>query len=439
MPASVGPDQGFPGPLVVSLDHEKLCSSSASDVPMSLSVANQAVTLHLAHTTAWPGFVPLVAPQLSPIMGQFGGAPHVFTQLGAPLVAAPPPVAQVMHPAKPLKLCKLKDAKAFIGNFELIQYYLHISDFSTGRADDALITDSSNLAASCMWKRQLCLADKDGKLWFVFKNNGNLYNDCGFEMLAALTQHCHPNSVANAFTSLLSLFNDVQGNNKPILQYWSCFDGIIVELSWCKVAIPHILLVLLFLHAIHSRYSDLLEMFCTHFKSVETATIDSIVGNIEYHDGFTVHKRKGTKPPASATCVPAAMSANTDKKGTVWNLPFEWLSKSYCQKGIKTQWTQAMVGTGIYLICHCKEKPWHVPNLCPLLQELNLNLEVLPSKPLAQPSVQSTTMPLPLSPTHGPSPGGRVATTDDSLVGGSLRLGSALTLSPQVNLENSMC
>jgi hypothetical protein len=40
VPAPVGPDQSFPGPLVVSLAHEKLCSSLASDVTMSLSVAD---------------------------------------------------------------------------------------------------------------------------------------------------------------------------------------------------------------------------------------------------------------------------------------------------------------------------------------------------------------------------------------------------------------
>ncbi len=89
-----------------------------------------------------------MAPQLSPIMRQCGGAPHVFTQIGAPPVAAPPPVAQVTCPTESLTLCKLKDAKAFINNFELIQHYLRIPDFSTCCTDDALITDSFNLAAS---------------------------------------------------------------------------------------------------------------------------------------------------------------------------------------------------------------------------------------------------------------------------------------------------
>ncbi len=105
MPASVGPDQGFPGPSVVSLAHEDPRSSSASDVTMSLSVAGQAVPPHLDHTTARPRFVPPVAPQSSPLMGQFGSAPHVFTQDGAPPAAAPPQVAQVTRPAEPLESC----------------------------------------------------------------------------------------------------------------------------------------------------------------------------------------------------------------------------------------------------------------------------------------------------------------------------------------------
>jgi hypothetical protein len=230
-------------------------------------------------------------------------------------------------------MCELKDRKSFIDNRDLIQYYLCVPEFLTGCMDDALVTDSANLETSCMWEGQLCLAMKDGSLCYLFKNKGDLYNSRGFEMLAALSQHCHPDLVANAFTSLLSLFNDVQGNDKPILQYWSCFDKIIIDLSQCKVAIPQILLVMLFLRALHSRYS---KQFCTRFKLIEHATIDSIVDDGTYHDGFTVHERKGAKPSTSAPCVPAAASANTDQKGNVWQMPFEWLSKSFSKKSIKT-------------------------------------------------------------------------------------------------------
>jgi hypothetical protein len=30
-------------------------------------------------------------------------------------------------------------------------------------------------------------------------------------MLAVLDQHCHPDTIANAFSTLMSLFNDMQG------------------------------------------------------------------------------------------------------------------------------------------------------------------------------------------------------------------------------------
>jgi hypothetical protein len=56
-------------------------------------------------------------------MAHFGRAPQVVPH------AVPPPVlvpTQVGHPAEPLKLSKLKDAKAFIDNFEFIQYYIRV-------------------------------------------------------------------------------------------------------------------------------------------------------------------------------------------------------------------------------------------------------------------------------------------------------------------------
>jgi hypothetical protein len=197
---------------------------------------------------AQPGIIPPVAPQSFPLMRVYGSVPHIMHQG----VMVPPPVAPASaapplatHSVEPLKLCELKDPKSFIDNWDLIQYYLRIPKFLTGRTDDALVTNSTNLETSCMWEGQLHLAVKNGLLCYLFENKGNLYNGHGFEMLAALSQHCRPDLVANAFTSLLSLFNNVQGNDKPILQYWSRFDGIIMDLSQCKVAIPQILLVML--------------------------------------------------------------------------------------------------------------------------------------------------------------------------------------------------
>ncbi len=169
-----------------------------------------------------------------------------------------------------------------------------------------------------MWERLLWLAVKDGSLHFLFENKGDIYNCHGFEMLAALSQHCHPDLVSNAFTSLISFFNDVQGQDEPILQYQSCFGGLIMELSHCKVTNTQMLMVMLFLWVVHVHYSELLNQLWTCFKSIEMATIDLVVEDIAYHDSFTVHECKGEGKPATSTLrIPMAASANTDQKGTV--------------------------------------------------------------------------------------------------------------------------
>jgi hypothetical protein len=65
------------------------------------------------------------------------------------------------------------------------------------------------------------MAIKDSSLLFLFENKGDLFHGCGFIMLATHDQHCHPDTVSNAFSSLLSLFNKMQGDNEPILEYQS--------------------------------------------------------------------------------------------------------------------------------------------------------------------------------------------------------------------------
>jgi hypothetical protein len=176
--------------------------------------------------------------------------------------------------------------------------------------------------------------------------------------------------VSNAFASLLSLFNDVQGESEPILEYRSRFDGLTLKLMYCKVVLPHLLSLMLFLCALHVRYADIVEQFRTRFKSIETTTVDSIVSNVMFQDGFKLVDSKKGKPDAGASNpnqrMPAVATANTDCQGQVWQSPFEWLSK-YGLKGIKGHWTRAMVGTGFCPICHCDEKPFHVPTQCPLL------------------------------------------------------------------------
>jgi hypothetical protein len=155
-------------------------------------------------------------------------------------------------------------------------------------------------------------------------------------MLATLNQHCHPDTVSNAFSSLLFLFNEVQGDSKQILEYRSHFDGLILDMLRCKVAIPQILLVVFFLWALNYCYSTILDQLRSCFKSLDLATIDSVVEDVTYHDSFTVvDNKKEKKHPPPAGRIPAAASADTDPKGTVYNSPFDWLMK-WGHKGIKT-------------------------------------------------------------------------------------------------------
>ncbi len=222
-----------------------------------------------------------------------------------------------------------------------------------------------------MWEGQLHLAVQDGPLWFLFKNNGSQFHGQGFEMLATLMQHCCPDTVSNAFTSLLSLFNNVQGESESILEYWSRFDNLTLELGWCKVMIPSILLVMLFLCALHGWYFIIFDQFQSHFKPIETATLDSIISDISYHDGFQVvdHSKKGKSSSTPGPCVPAAALANINSncQGKVWQSPFKWLAQ-YGVKGIKDRWTRAMAGTSICPICHCDELPCHFPTKCSFLR-----------------------------------------------------------------------
>ncbi len=51
-----------------------------------------------------------------------------------------------------------------------------------------------------------------------------------FEMLAALNLHCRPDTAANAFSTLMSLFNDSMGDSEDILAFRSRFDGMINEM-----------------------------------------------------------------------------------------------------------------------------------------------------------------------------------------------------------------
>ncbi len=93
-------------------------------------------------------------------------------------------------------------------------------------------------------------------------------------------------TVSNAFTSLLLLFKNDHRESESILEYQSRLDGLALKLAWCKVMIPSILLIMLFLCALHGWYSIIMDQFRSRFKPIKTATLDSIVSDMSYHDGF---------------------------------------------------------------------------------------------------------------------------------------------------------
>ncbi len=129
-----------------------------------------------------------------------------------------------------------------------------------------------------------------------------------------------------------------------------------MDMMRCKIVIPPILLVMFFLSALHGHYTDLLKLFCFRFKVLEDAFVNSVVKDVRYHDSVTLASPKKSPPPLGSW-VPKASVANVDKQGTKWANLFAWLLK-YGKKGIKTQWTCALAGTVICLICHCAKKPW---------------------------------------------------------------------------------
>ncbi len=121
---------------------------------------------------------------------------------------------------------------------------------------------------------------KDGSLRFLFENKGDQFHGRGFEMLATLDHHCRLDTVSNAFSSLLSLFNEVQKDGRPILEYRSQFNSLILEMLQCNVAIPQILLIMLFLWALNVCYSTIMDQFRSCFKSLELAAIDLVVEDV---------------------------------------------------------------------------------------------------------------------------------------------------------------
>jgi hypothetical protein len=156
------------------------------------------------------------------------------------------------------------------------------------------------------------VAVQDGSLRFLFENKGWMYDGKGFEMLSALCEHCRPNSIANTFTTLMSLFNDSMGKSEVIMVIQSRFDGMVNDMAWCKIVILPILMVMFFLCSLHPRYNDLLEQFCSRYKSLDGAFLDSIVADVRYHNEFKLVGSDKKLPPgrnpwAAAASAPPAV------------------------------------------------------------------------------------------------------------------------------------
>ncbi len=406
-PASVASPSAVASSPLSTLSHGDLSSSSALDLTMSSLPSG-----------ILPSVVPLNPPPPPPGVTTPAPTPGLTTPAPAPsssLVPAPPAVP--FWSSEPFKLPIIKDAKAYLDVHDMIQYYLCQPEYSTQRSDDVLVTSASNVAASLFWERQLQNAVRKGSLWFLFKNKGTLYHGKGFEMLAALDQHCRPDLITNAFCTLMSLFNDVQGSSEAVFEFCSPFDGMVMDLSCSKTILPPILLIMLFLRTLHSRYSDILDQFWSRYKKLEAATIDSKVEDVHYHDEF---KLLGSDKKTPGGSTPRASAANVgDKSGKEWASPFEWLS-TYDTKRIKVCWDRAIAGTGICPICHRTEKPWHVPAKCLLLKDLNLKIVHGPPSSAPTPAPYASPAPAPVVPSPSPSPGGRIASTDDHSVAGSV-------------------
>jgi hypothetical protein len=81
-------------------------------------------------------------------------------------------------------------------------------------------------------------------------------------------------------------------------------------MSRLKIFLPPIFLVMLFLCALHFRYSDILDQFRSWYKTLETATINSVIEDARYHDEFKLvgsNKKDGPNPRTATT--------NVDRRG----------------------------------------------------------------------------------------------------------------------------
>jgi hypothetical protein len=132
---------------------------------------------------------------------------------------------------------------------------------------------------------------------------------------------------------------------------------------------------------------------------------------------------------------PSFCSVMHKQRGHYLEFPFDWLCKSYGERGVKTWWKRASGGNGIFPICH-REEPKHVPKDCGLLKAFNL--KVINVAPVASPPAPPPPSSIPVE--ASPSPEGRVAsavTLPTSGLAGSGMAPSGLTTAVAITLEVS--
>jgi hypothetical protein len=218
-------------------------------IPLHVPVPmGDAIPLTMGGSIPAPVPVPMGSAALFQVSVPLEGV--VLPQASFPVISGVPPPETPMafiRKAEPFELPAMKAAKAYLNHYSIIQYYLQHPEFSTQWADDALVTKSQKLEARCFWDGQIRVAVQDSSLLFLFKNKGSQFDGKGFEMLAALNWHCQSDLVANVFTMLMLLFNDIMTKSKEVMAFCASFDRMVNDMAWFKINIPPILLVIFFL------------------------------------------------------------------------------------------------------------------------------------------------------------------------------------------------
>jgi hypothetical protein len=226
-------------------------------------------------------------------------------------------------------------------------------------------------------------------------------------MIQVLEDNFRPSSISNSFTTLLALFNDTQGNKEGIHEFCSRFEGHLEALSRSSVAIPPNLQVMLFLRAIHARYSDLLSQFASKHKDLSLASIDSVMADARFMDEFVVVEGKH-KPgaPNPSSCSPVAALVAKDKEGKQFCNLFEWLAMYELTFVVATRWRCSLRGDFYCAICNGKDK--HHPTKCQLLGKLGLKLIAVGGGGRGGKPGASSGSPLLAGTSTGPKPGALV-------------------------------